>query len=279
MPSKLCWCVTIVCKDQTLRSKHFHTIFVEVELEQFFAQFKTDWIRLCRHQEVEGSVVDVVCDGSAEGFYCLTAEDDVKACLLTWRNHLAQRSRHLEFGISIYHQSNIDVLTKIIRYNERFCGLTLHKNVFEVDVGWANSYFLELLTSEFSSAVFKLSLSYRFCLKLTLDQLVYHRLFFRSHFVVVLGWLIFIDRSLNIKWFDGLIGLKPWFSKVIAHSEIEVLLNLLKSLWGPLSSLHHLLLYSLVDCAVYSLMFHVVIESISVMLLLQVRLNLQLLCL
>jgi hypothetical protein len=42
-----------------------------------------------------------------------------------------------------------------------------------------------------------------------------------------LSWLIFIDRSLHIKWFNRLIRFKSGLFEGVAHSKIKILFNLL----------------------------------------------------
>ena len=71
-------------------------------------------------QEVEGSVIDVVGDWSTEGFRGLTAEHNVKACFLTWWDHLGEGTTLLELLVLVYKDSNIDVLSKVIGDNEAF---------------------------------------------------------------------------------------------------------------------------------------------------------------
>lgn len=89
LPSKFSWRVTVISEHEALSGRHLHRLLIKVELKFLLAQLKRDGISLGRHQEVERSIVDVVCDRSAEGLYLLTAENDVETCLLSRRDHLA----------------------------------------------------------------------------------------------------------------------------------------------------------------------------------------------
>lgn len=69
---------------------HVHVLVGEFESQYFLGHIQHDWISLCLHKEVKGSIVDVVGDWSAERLGGLAAEHDVEASFLAWWNHLGE---------------------------------------------------------------------------------------------------------------------------------------------------------------------------------------------
>ena len=160
------------------------------------------------------------------------------------------------------------MLSQIICYDKRFSCLAFHEHILEVNVGWSNSNFLQLLSAKFCCTVFEFSLSNWLRLELTLNQPVGLLFLLRSDLIIIDHWLVLIDWAFDIKWFNLRISFESWLFQRIAHSKIKVFFDFLQSLWWSFTSFPDLLLYSLINSTINSFMLNIVIESLTIVFLL-----------
>ena len=78
----------MVANDEGLGDLHVHVLVREFKSQDFLRDLELDWISLSLDKEIEGPVVDVVGDWSAESLGGLAAEYDVETSLLAWWYHL-----------------------------------------------------------------------------------------------------------------------------------------------------------------------------------------------
>lgn len=80
--------ISVVADHQLLGDTHVHIVIRKFESEYFFGNIKNNWVSLSLNEEIKWSIVDVVCNWSTECLCSLTAEHNIKACFLSWRDHL-----------------------------------------------------------------------------------------------------------------------------------------------------------------------------------------------
>lgn len=188
------------------------------------------------HKEVEGPVVDVVGNWSAESLGRLAAEHDVEASFLAWWDHLREWATLLEFRVLVDQKPHIDVLPEVIADDEALGSRGLDEDGLEIDLLWTSIYLLQLLSSELDATVPDLCL----CLWLSLPLSFHDPVLVCFSSVakaseVRLGGLVAVDRLLDVKQVDLCwyleLSYPLWRRKSSVHSEVRVLLNLLQCLW------------------------------------------------
>jgi hypothetical protein len=145
--------VAVIADDELLGDAHVHVVVRELESQDLLRDVEDHWVSLSLDEEVEGPVIDVVGDGSAERLRGLAAEHNVEASLLTRWYHLGERAALLQLGILVDEKPDVDVLPQVVGDDEALGRGGLDEDGLEVDLLWTSIDFLQLLASELNTAV------------------------------------------------------------------------------------------------------------------------------
>lgn len=182
-------------------------------------------------EEVERPVVDVVGDRRTKGFGGLAAEDDVETGLLSWRNHLRERTTLLELWVLINKETDVYVLPQVVGDDKALGGGGLDEDGLEVDLLWSCIDLLQLLPGELDAAVPDLCLGLGLCLPLSLhDPVLVCFSSVSETREVRLRRLVAVDGLLHIEEVDLRRHLESWGGHPGVHTEVRILLDLLQGL-------------------------------------------------
>ena len=156
--------VAVIADDELLGDAHVHVVVRELESQDLLRDVEDHWVSLSLNEEVEGPIIDVVGDGSAESLRGLAAEHNVEASLLTRWYHLGERAALLQLGILVDEKPDVDVLPQVVGDDEALGGGGLDEDGLEIDLLRTGVDLLQLLAAELHAAVSDLCL----CLWLSL---------------------------------------------------------------------------------------------------------------
>jgi hypothetical protein len=116
------------------------------------------WVSLSLNEKVEGPVIDIVGNGSAESLRGLAAEYDIEAGLLAWWYDLGERAALLQLWILVDEKPDVDMLSQVVGDDEALGRGGLDENGLKVDLLRSSIDLLQLLASELYAAVSDLGL-------------------------------------------------------------------------------------------------------------------------
>ena len=214
----------MVANHKLLSHTHVHILIRKFESENFLGDIEHNWVSLSLDQEVEWSIIDVVSDWSTEGLGGLTAEHNVKTCLLAWWNNLREWATLLQLWILVNQDPHIDVLSQVVGNDEALGGGRLNEDGFEVDLLWTSINLLELLSRKLDTTVANLSLSLWLSFPFSLDDSILVCISTKSC-KVRLRWLISIYWLFNIKKINLCWDLELWLLHIWVHTKIWIFFN------------------------------------------------------
>lgn len=201
----------MIADNELLSNAHVHIFVGKFKSENFLGDIENNWVSLSKNEEVEWSIINVICDWSTESGGSLAAEYDVETCFLTRWNNLREGTALLELGILINKKSDIDVLSEVVGYDETLGGGGFDEHSLKIDLLRTSINLLELFSSKLDTAVSHLSLGLRFGFPLSLDDSILICISSLSHASkICVRWFVTIDWLFDVEEIDLVRNEELW---------------------------------------------------------------------